>query len=56
MEEEKTPTEVAQNLGIPVGLLYKWIQKHKGVDAKGKTNDFQKEIQPLKNKDQELKK
>lgn len=25
LEEGKTPIEVAQNLGIPVGLLYKWI-------------------------------
>jgi transposase len=56
LEEGKTPTEVAQNLGIPVGLLYKWIRKHKGIDSKGKINDFQEENKRLKNEIQELKK
>ena len=56
LEESKTPPEVAQNLGIPAGLLYKWIRKHKGVDSKGKTNDLQEEIKQLKTENQELKK
>jgi transposase len=56
LEKGKTPTEVAQNLGIPVGLLYKWIRKHKGIDSKGKTNDFQEENKRLKDENQELKK
>ena len=56
LEEGKAPTEVAQNLGIRVSLLYKWIRKHKGVDSKGKTNDFQEEIRQLKTEIQELKK
>jgi transposase len=56
LEEGKTAPEVAQNLGIRVSLLYKWIRKHKGVDSKGKTNDFQEEIKQLKYENQELKK
>jgi transposase len=56
LEEGKTAPEVAQNLGIRVSLLYKWIRKHKGVDSKGKTNDFQEEIRQLKTEIQELKK
>jgi transposase len=56
LEEGKTPPEVAQNLGIPVSLLYKWIRKHKGVDSKGKKNDFQEENKRLKHENQELKK
>lgn len=56
LEEGKTAPEVAQNLGIRVSLLYKWIRKHKGVDSKGKTNDFQEEIKQLKTEIQELKK
>ena len=56
LEEGKTPPEVAQNLGIPVSLLYKWIRKHKGVDSKGKENDFQEENKRLKHENQELKK
>jgi transposase-like protein len=56
LEEGKTPPEVAQNLGIPVSLLYKWIRKHKGVDSKGKINDFQEENKRLKHENQELKK
>ncbi len=56
LEEGKAPTEVAQNLGIPVSLLYKWIRKHKGVDSKGKTNDLQEENKRLKTENQELKK
>ena len=56
LEEGKTAPEVAQNLGIRVSLLYKWIRKHKGIDSKGKTNDFQEEIKQLKTEIQELKK
>jgi transposase len=56
LEEGKAPTEVAQNLGIPVSLLYKWIRKHKGVDSKGKTSDLQEENKRLKTEIQELKK
>jgi len=56
VEEGKTPVEVAENLGMPVGLLYKWIRKSKGVSSKGKTNDFQEEIKRLKQENQELKK
>jgi transposase-like protein len=56
LEEGKAPIEVAENLGIAVSLLYKWIRKHKGVDSKGKTNDFQEENKQLKHENQELKK
>jgi transposase len=56
LEEGKMPVEVAHNLGKPVGLLYKWIRKYKGIDSKGKTNDFQEEIKKLKIENQELKK
>lgn len=56
LEEGKTPVEVARNLGISTGLLYKWIRKHKKIDSKGKTNDFQEEIKQLKLENQELKK
>ena len=56
LEEGKAPTEVAQNLGIPVSLLYKWIRKHKGVDSKEKTSDYQEENKRLKTEIQELKK
>lgn len=51
----KTPVEVAHNLGKPVGLLYKWIRKHKGFDLKEK-NDYQERIKRLENENQELKK
>lgn len=56
LEEGKTPVEVAHNLGKPVGLLYKWIRKYKGVDSKGKTGDSQAEINRLKIEIQALKK
>ena len=56
LEEGKTPVEVAQNLGKPVGLLYKWIRQYKGIDSKGKTNDLQNENKRLKQEIQELKK
>ena len=49
IEEEKMPVEVADNLGMPVGLLYKWIREYKGIDSQGKTNALQKEIKRLKN-------
>ena len=54
--EGKKPVEVADNLGMPIGLLYKWIRKEKGIDPKGKTADFQTEINRLKIENQELKK
>jgi transposase len=54
--EGKTPVEVADNLGVPIGLLYKWIRKAKGIDSKGKTNDSQEEINRLKQEVQDLKK
>ena len=54
--EQKSPTEVARNLGIAISLLHKWIRKHKGIDSKGKTTDFQAEINRLKQEIQELKK
>ena len=47
LEEGKATTEVAQNLGIPVSLLYKWIRQHKGIDSKGKTENLQEEKQLL---------
>ena len=56
VEEGKAATEVAQNLGIRVNLLYKWIRQYKGIDSKGKTNDVQEEIKRLKQEIQELKK
>ena len=56
LEEGKAATDVAQNLGISVSLLHKWIRHHKGVDTKGKTNDFQAENKQLKHENQELKK
>ena len=31
VEEGKMPVEVAGNLGMPVGLLYKWIRQYKGM-------------------------
>ena len=54
--EGKTAVEVADNLGMPIGLLYKWIRKAKGIDSKGKTNDFQEEKNRLKQEVQDLKK
>jgi transposase-like protein len=36
--------------------LYKWIQKYKDIDSKGKTIDLQEENKRLKNENQELKK
>ena len=54
--EGKSPIEVAHNLGKPVGLLYKWIRKYKGIDSKGKSNDSQEEVKQLKSEIQELKK
>ena len=33
MEEGKMPVEVAGNLGILVGLLYKWIRQYKVIDS-----------------------
>ena len=33
VEEGKMPVEVAGNLGMPVGLLYKWIRQYKGIDS-----------------------
>lgn len=54
LEEGRTPTEVSLNLGVPVGLLYKWIRKYKGIDPKGKTDDFQEENKRLKNEDERL--
>jgi transposase len=54
--EGKTPVEVADNLGVPIGLLYKWIRKAKGIDSKGKTNDSQEEINRLKQEVLDLKK
>lgn len=56
LEEGKSPTEVAKNLGIAVSLLHKWIRKHKGIDSKGKTNDLQDENKRLKIENQELRK
>jgi transposase-like protein len=35
VEEGKMPVEVAGNLGMPVGLLYKWIRQYKGIDSQG---------------------
>jgi transposase-like protein len=35
LEEGKMPVEVAGNLGIRVGLLYKWIRQYKGIDSQG---------------------
>jgi transposase-like protein len=55
-EEEKMPVEVATNLGMPVGVLYKWIRQYKGIDSQGKTNASQEEIKRLKNEIQALKK
>ena len=54
--EGKTAVEVANNLGMPIGLLYKWIRKAKGMDSKRKTPDFQDDIARLKQENQELKK
>ncbi len=54
--EGKSPVEVTHNLGKPVGLLYKWIRKYKGIDSKEKSNDLQEEVKQLKNEIQELKK
>ena len=56
LEEGKAATEVAQNLGIPVSLLYKWIRQHKGIDSKGKTENLQEENKKLKIEIQDLKK
>ena len=56
LEEGKATTEVAQNLGIPVSLLYKWIRQHKGIDSKGKTENLQEENKKLKIEIQDLKK
>jgi transposase-like protein len=56
IEEEKMPVEVADNLGMPVGVLYKWILQYKGIDSQGKTNVSQEEIKRLKNEIQALKK
>lgn len=56
LDEGKTATEVARNLGIAVSLLYKWIRKYKGIDSKGKSNNLQDEIKGLKQEIQELKK
>ena len=56
LDEGKAATEVAQNLGIGVNLLYKWIRQHKGIDSKEKTNGIQEEIKQLKHENQELKK
>ena len=33
LEEEKMPVEVAANLVMPVGLLYKWIRQYKGIGS-----------------------
>ena len=33
LEEGKMPMEVADNLGMRVGLLYKWIRQYKGMDS-----------------------
>jgi len=49
LEEEKLPVEVTANLGMPAGLLYKWIRQYKGIDSQGKTNVLQEEIKQLKN-------
>jgi transposase len=56
IEEEKMPVEVAENLGMPVGLLYKWIRQYKGINSQGKMNVSQEEIKRLKNEIQALKK
>ena len=56
VEEGKAVTEVAQNLGIRVNLLYKWIRQYKGIDSKGKTHDVEEENKRLKQEIQELKK
>jgi transposase len=56
LEEGKAPTEVAQNLGVPVSLLYKWIRKYKGIDSKEKIDRSQDEIKRLKDENQDLKK
>ncbi len=56
LEEGKMPVEVADNLGMRVGLLYKWIRQYKGMDSQGKTNASQEEIKRLKNEIQGLKK
>lgn len=56
LEEGKAAPEVAHNLGIAVSVLYKWIRKYKGIDAKGKKEDFQEKIKRLENENQDLKK
>jgi transposase-like protein len=56
LEEAKMPVEVADNLGMPVVFLYKWIRQYKGMDSQGKTNASQEEIKRLKNEIQALKK
>ena len=56
IEEEKMSVEVAENLGMPVGLLYKWIRQYKGINSQGKMNVSQEEIKRLKNEIQALKK
>jgi transposase len=56
LEEGKMPVEVADNLGMRVGLLYKLIRQYKGMDSQGKTNVSQEEIKRLKNEIQGLKK
>jgi len=33
LEEEKMLVEVAANLGMPVGLEYKWIRQYKGIGS-----------------------
>ena len=44
VEEGKMPVEVAGNLGMPVGLLYKWIRQYKGIDSQGKANGSQEQM------------
>jgi transposase-like protein len=49
LEEGKMPVEVADNLGMRVGLLYKWM------DSQGKTNASQEELNGSKMKFKVLK-
>ena len=55
LEEAKMPVEVADNLGMPVVFLYKWIRQYKGMDSQGKTNASQEELNGLKMKFKRLK-
>ena len=35
IEKGHPAPEVSSRLGVPVGLLYTWARKHKGVDENG---------------------